>query len=231
MSRNRGKSVSIDTATAALPGTLRVPPNARGIVILADEDGGSRFGVRYQMLAACLEAADFGTLIVDLLTARELQDSERRFDLELLTNRLIGATLWLTQQPEAAGLSIGLFGGGSAAAAALRTAAELAPLIRAVVSRAGRPDLAATALSRIHAPTLIIVDGEEAEMLARDRAPLLKLLRETRSELAIVPDATGPFDEPAALAHVTELATDWFQSWLWHAPVRPLIYQYTPAHP
>lgn len=230
MSKSRGKTVCIETATAALQGKLRIPANARGVVIVADEGAGSPLSVRAQMIAGCLEAVGFGTLLVDLLTTREHEDAARRFDLELLTHRLIGATLWLTQQPEAARLPIGLFGGGTASAAALRTAAELAPLIRAVVSRAGRPDLASAVLPQIHAPTLIIVDSEEADILARDRAALLGLLRDTCSELAIVPDSIQLFDEPAALAHVTELATEWFESRLWRAPTRPLVWRYTPAH-
>lgn len=231
MGRIRGKTVRIETATAALPGLLRLPASPRGIVIFADGFGGNRFGVRTQMAAGCLEAAGFGTLLLDLLTPREEQDVEHRADLERMTNRLIGATLWLTQQPEAAGLPLGLFGSGIAAAPALRTAAELAPLIRAVVARGGRPDLAADALIQVQAPTLIIIGGEDTDLLVHQRAALLGLLRETRSELAIVPDAGDLFEEPAALEHVTELATHWFRTRLRREPPRVPAQRTPLAHP
>jgi dienelactone hydrolase len=159
-----------------------------------------------------LRQAGLGTLLVDLLTSEEESVDQYtrylRFDIELLAMRLLGATDWLRQQPETRDLAIGCFGASTGAGAALLAAAERPDLVRAVVSRGGRPDLAGPALIRVRAPTLLIVGGADAPVLdLNERA--MELL-EVEKELRIVPGATHLFEEPGALEEVARLAADWF---------------------
>ncbi|MFE0465025.1 dienelactone hydrolase family protein, partial [Kitasatospora sp. NPDC058965] len=149
-----------------------------------------------------------GTLLFDLLTEAEEADRANVFDTALLGRRLAGATRWLLDRPEARGLPVGYFGASTGAAAALRAAAEPGSPVAAVVSRGGRPDLAAARLPAVAAPTLLIVGGRDDVVLDLNRRARQRLRCPTR--LAVVAGATHLFEEPGALAQVAELATDWF---------------------
>jgi putative phosphoribosyl transferase len=218
-----GKAVTVSIGPVALPGDLALPPQAKGIVIFAHGSGSSRLSPRNRFVAEALHEGGIGTLLFDLLTEREDQDYSRRFDIALLTERLIGATRWLKQQPEARqeeapaqrgqqGLAIGYFGASTGSAAALFAAAELGDEISAIVSRGGRPDLAAPALSRVAAPTLLIVGGSDHAVLDLNRDAYHRL--RAAKHLSIVPGATHLFEEPGALEEVARLARDWFQKHL-----------------
>lgn len=204
------RAAEIRSGVVRLPADLAVPPDPLGWVVFAHGSGSSRLSPRNLYVAKTLNGARIATLLFDLLTAEEERDRRNVFDVELLAHRLEDATRWLRSQPEAAGRPIGYFGASTGAAAALIAAAELGPKIAAVVSRGGRPDLAAAWLSRVRAPTLLVVGGADPVVLElnREAARLLAC----RNELAVVPGATHLFEEPGALDQVAALATAWFTS-------------------
>ncbi len=207
-----GRDVRVTAVGIELEGNLAVPDAAHGVVLFAHGSGSSRHSPRNQYVARRLRQAGLGTLLVDLLTPDEESVDQYtrylRFDIELLAMRLLGATDWLRQQPETRDLAIGYFGASTGAAAALLAAAERPDLVRAVVSRGGRPDLAGPALIRVRAPTLLIVGGADAPVIdLNERA--MELL-EVEKELRIIPGATHLFEEPGALEEVARLAADWF---------------------
>jgi putative phosphoribosyl transferase len=200
----------------ALEGSLALPEGAAALVLFAHGSGSSRFSPRNRYVAGVLQRAGLGTLLIDLLTASE-EEEERyarhlRFDIGLLARRLVGVTHWVRSEPATRLLRIGYFGSSTGAAAALAAAATEPNRIGAVVSRGGRPDLAAEALPRVCAPTLLIVGGEDLDVLELNREALDLLQAEKRLE--IVPGATHLFEEPGALEHVAELASRWFASHL-----------------
>ena len=199
-----------------LDGDLSVPANARGIVIFAHGSGSSRFSPRNRYVAEQLRQAGFGTLLMDLLTPQEEAaddvTAELRFNIPLLAQRLELATEWLHQREDMADYDLGYFGASTGAAAALIAAAEMPELIRAVVSRGGRPDLAGDALSRVKAPTLFIVGGNDVPVIGMNREAFAVIPAEKRLE--IVPGATHLFEEPGALEQVARLAGDWFARYL-----------------
>jgi putative phosphoribosyl transferase len=193
-----------------------MPEPARGIVIFAHGSGSSRHSQRNRYVASVLQAKGLGTLLMDLLTREEeALDSisgHLRFDIELLGERVIAATDWLLTLPEAHAKRVGYFGASTGAAAAL-VAAEARPgQVAAVVSRGGRPDLAADALPRVLAPTLLIVGGADPLLLPLNREALATLRVEAKIEM--VPGATHLFEEPGALEAVAELAGRWFEKYL-----------------
>jgi len=206
------RTVEIDLGPVRLVGDLVIPAGATGIVVFAHGSGSSRHSLRNRAVAQALNDRGLATLLLDLLTVEEELDRANVFDIELLANRLMGTSTWLQRQPEAHDLVVGFFGASTGAAAALMAAAELGERIRAVVSRGGRPDLAASRLAEVTSPTLLIVGGN-------DRA-VLRLNREARamlrcpSELEIVAGATHLFEEPGALERVARLAADWFARYL-----------------
>jgi len=208
-------AVSIPAGDARLEGELVVPAGAAGIVVFAHGSGSSRHSPRNRMVAATLEEAGIGTLLVDLLTrAEEKADrlgGEYRFDIPLLGGRLVAIVDWL-RRDRGSPLPIGLFGASTGAAAALVAAAERPEDIAAVVSRGGRPDLAGPALRRVRAPTLLIVGGADEQVLELNRRALALLPGEKL--LAVVPGATHLFEEPGALEQVAALARDWFLRYL-----------------
>jgi pimeloyl-ACP methyl ester carboxylesterase len=207
------KTVRVEGGSGiALEGDLEVPERARGIVLFAHGSGSSRLSPRNQFVARVLREAGLGTLLFDLLTPREDAVYETRFDIDLLAQRLAAATAWMTRQPVAASLGVGYFGASTGAAAALIAAAELGPSIAAVVSRGGRPDLAEAALSRVTAPTLLIVGGLDDVVIDLNRQAYAGLRSEKR--LVIVPGATHLFEEPGTLEEAARLAADWFLQWL-----------------
>ncbi|MBI2158588.1 MAG: dienelactone hydrolase family protein [Candidatus Rokubacteria bacterium] len=202
--------VRVDSLT--LEGALAVPPAAGGIVLFAHGSGSSRKSPRNNFVARELRAGGLGTLLMDLLTPAEDALRATRFDIDLLTRRLTAATRWLADQPETKALPLGYFGASTGAAAALKAAAALGPDVRAVVSRGGRPDLAAPDLPRVQAPTLLIVGGLDDVVLDLNRRAYETLT--ARKELVVVPRATHLFEEPGALEEVARLARDWFTRYL-----------------
>lgn len=204
------EQVRIVVGDAVLDGDLVVPPNARGVVLFAHGSGSSRHSPRNRFVAQALQQAGLGTLLIDLLTRDEetidVRTAELRFDIPMLGRRLVAVTDWLASAAHEFG--IGCFGASTGAAAALIAAAERPGKVTAVVSRGGRPDLAADALLRVQAPTLLIVGGDDTPVIDLNRRALAQLRCE--KELAIVPGATHLFEEPGALEQVAQLAATWF---------------------
>lgn len=195
-----------------LEGDLAIPEGARGIVVFAHGSGSSRRSPRNRFVAQLLRKGGLATLLFDLLTQEEevmdMWSGHLRFNIGLLADRLVGVTDWVTGNPDTQSLRVGYFGASTGAAAALVAAADRPAVVRAVVSRGGRPDLAGPALPRVHAPTLLIVGGADVPVITLNEEALAKLRVEKR--LAIVPGATHLFEEPGALEEVARLALDWF---------------------
>jgi len=208
--------VRIPAGKAAINGNLTIPPKAKGIVLFAHGSGSGRFSPRNTMVAREINKAGMATLLIDLLTkdeeATDEFTGEFRFDISLLAERLIFATEWLTTNPNTASLAVGYFGASTGAAAALIAAAKLPKQIKAVVSRGGRPDLAGDYLSRVKAPTLLIVGGYDAEVLQLNKEAMEQL--PSKKKLTVVPGATHLFEEPGKLEQVAKLAIDWFSKHL-----------------
>lgn len=208
--------ITLPLGPVLLPGTVAMPPAASGLVIFAHGSGSSRLSSRNQAVARSLNLAGYATLLFDLLTAEEGADRAHVFDLVRLTRRLVAATHWVADRPALRGLPLGYFGASTGAAAALLAAAELPDDVAAVVSRGGRPDLAQKGLSRVLAPTLLIVGGDDPQVLELNRRAQRHL--RCPNHLVIVPGATHLFEEPGAMAAVTDAATGWFGQYL-RAPV------------
>jgi dienelactone hydrolase len=207
------QAVSVAIDGIVLNGDLGIPEHARGIVLFAHGSGSSRYSPRNRAVATELQDAHFATLLLDLLTAgEELAEAATRhlrFDIALLATRLLVATDWLRRQTETRDLPIGYFGASTGAGAALVAAAHRPDVVHAVVSRGGRPDLAGHALADVQAPTLLIVGGYDSPVIDLNR----DALRELRcvKQMEIIPRATHLFEEPGALAHVAQLARQWFE--------------------
>ena len=205
--------ITIDAGKVSLEGTLALPPGASGLVLFAHGSGSSRHSPRNRYVAQVLQADGIGTLLFDLLTREEESvdqyTAELRFDIGLLAGRLIGATRWVTTQPELQGLKLGYFGASTGAAAALVAAAKLPDAVCAVVSRGGRPDLAEDALDAVRAPTLLIVGGDDEPVIGMNRRALARLPH-VEKRLVVIPGATHLFEEPGKLEEVARIATEWF---------------------
>jgi putative phosphoribosyl transferase len=212
--------VAVRISPVGLSGDLVLPAGATGIVLFAHGSGSSRHSPRNRYVASVLNGGGFGTLLLDLLTEAEEQVDLRtrhlRFDIGLLAGRLVEATDWLKREPETRSLSVGYFGASTGAGAALVAAAERVNLVHTVVSRGGRPDLAGAALGRVRAPTLLIVGGEDDQVIRLNEEALSELRCE--KEFSIVPGATHLFEEPGALERVSELALQWFRRHQDHKP-------------
>lgn len=206
------RPVVISAGGVRLSGDVAIPDGARGLVLFAHGSGSSRFSPRNRMVAAELRRSGVGTLLFDLLTDREAGDRRRVFDIPLLAERLRHATTWVLAEPELRSLPVGYFGASTGAAAALAAAAEPQAPVSAIVSRGGRPDLAADSLPRVHAPTLLIVGGHDELVLDLNRRAL-ELLACTK-RLEVVPRATHLFGEPGALERVAQVAAEWFSRYL-----------------
>lgn len=210
--------VSIPAGDAAITGDLVVPPQAIGIVVFAHGTGSSRHSPRNRYVAGELHKAGLATLLIDLLTTAEERLDEAtggslRFDIGLLASRLSTASDWVRANPSTHALPIGYFGASTGAAGALvAAAAEWRGKIGAVVSRGGRPDLAHEALSAVRAPTLLIVGGDDLQVIELNRIALHELRCE--KTLEIVPGATHLFEEPGTLEQVAALAVEWFDRYL-----------------
>lgn len=206
------RPVEIPAGAATLHGDLTVPDGSRGIVLFAHGSGSSRHSPRNRYVAEVLRQARLGTLLMDLLTedeeAADARTGHLRFDIGLLAGRLVAATDWLTAAPATARLAIGYFGASTGAGAALVAAAERPLVVRAIVSRGGRPDLAGDALRRVAAPTLLIVGSRDRPVIGMNREAMAEMRAEVKLE--IVPGASHLFEEPGTLEIVAGLARDWF---------------------
>jgi dienelactone hydrolase len=234
MTDDDGTLVTIPTDGVMLEGNLHLPVSAKGLVVFVHGSGSSRHSPRNRHVARALREGGLGTLLIDLLTIEEERYDERtaelRFDIDLLTRRVVGVTDWLATQfsrrdprvaqaqspPErgsswggARDLSLGLFGSSTGAAAALVAAAARPRYVGAVVSRGGRPDLAHDALPKVRAPTLLIVGGMDPAVVRLNQEAFAVLACEKR--LDVVPGATHLFEEPGALDEVARLAREWFE--------------------
>ena len=207
------RAVTIPASEVKLAGDLTVPEGAQGVVLFAHGSGSSRHSPRNQFVARQLAEAGLATLLFDLLTPEEEErdrwTGEVRFDVFLLARRLALATQFVNEWPRTRSLKIGYFGASTGAAAALIAAAALPRLVGAVVSRGRRPDLASDALEYVQAATLLIVGGEDREVIELNRQAYARLFCEKRLE--IIPGATHLFEEPGALEAVARLATAWFR--------------------
>lgn len=206
--------IEIPFKNGKLYGDLIIPQHAEKIILFAHGSGSGRHSPRNKFVAQYLNKASLATLLLDLLTAEEevIDEMTRhlRFDIGLLAERLELASQYLKNNKETSPLDIGYFGASTGAAAALIAAAHLGPhVIKAVVSRGGRPDLAVESLSRVKSPTLLIVGGNDYEVIELNQQALEQL--NCKKELVIVPGATHLFEEPGTLEQVAELATDWFK--------------------
>ncbi len=205
----RNEVVRIPVDGAHIEGALELPDNPVGLVLFAHGSGSSRHSPRNNNVARVLREHGIGTLLMDLLTPEEDRDYSKRFDIDLLVERLRAAAHWVKQAPDIAALPVGYFGASTGAAAALRAAAH-EESVAAVVSRGGRPDLASPAeLAKVKAPALLLVGGQDFGVITLNEAAFADLACE--KQLLIVPGATHLFEEPGTLEEVAEKAADWFE--------------------
>lgn len=214
-----GTDLAIRAGGVTLEADVTVPDEARGAILFAHGTGSSRHSPRNRMVAGQLGDAGFATVLADLLTAAEEEQDARtgdlRFDIGLLTGRMTALVDWSTEAEEVRGLPVGLFGASTGAAAALMAAAQRPEAARAVVSRGGRPDLAAEALPQVRAPTLLIVGDHDPQVLRLNEQAAELLSAPHRVHL--VAGATHLFEEPGALPEVAAEAVRWFGSHLGEA--------------
>ena len=219
----REKAVRVPVGGTILQADFAVPESACAVVLFAHGSGSSRHSPRNRYVAKVLQGAGLATVLMDLLTPEEeafdAYTATLRFDIGLLAGRLEDAAGWLVDQPQTAQLPIGYFGASTGAAAALVAAAELPALVKAVVSRGGRPDLAGKALQHVAAPTLLIVGGRDSTVLELNRQAFAALPCEKKLE--IVPGATHLFEEPGSLESVAQLAKNWFVYYLSRTSAMP----------
>lgn len=195
-----------------LPGILRIPDAAGALIVFAHGSGSSRLSPRNTAVAEALNGHGMATLLFDLLTPAEERDRANVFDIPLLAGRLVEAVQWVDREPDLARLPLGLFGASTGAAAALVAAARLGARVGAVVSRGGRPDLAADALEHVTAPTLLVIGGHDHGVIELNEQAFARL--RARKALEIVPGATHLFPEPGAMDAVIALAAGWFATHL-----------------
>ena len=202
------RAAEIIAGPVHLPGILAWPPQPSGMVLFVHGSGSGRLSPRNAAVAQQLRAAGLGTLLFDLLTEAEAADRRNVFDIDLLSERLLAATAWLSRQPEMAGLPLGYFGASTGAAAALKAAATSPIDIASVVSRGGRPDLAGDALRLVRAPTLLLVGSRDPVVLDLNQMALAQLTCFAR--LVVIPGASHLFEEPGTLEETGRLAAAWF---------------------
>nr|WP_156925955.1 alpha/beta family hydrolase [Glycomyces arizonensis] len=206
------ETMMVPAGPVELEGELRVPDDAAGVVVFAHGSGSGRHSERNRFVARSLHEAGLGTLLFDLLTREESDDRAKVFDVDLLAERLVEVTNWLQNRPGPENEWVGYFGASTGAAAALRAATAPGVEVRAVVSRGGRPDLAADDLPNVRTPTLLIVGERDEDVLRLNYDAQRRLGGPSR--VTIVPGATHLFEEPGALESVAELAQDWFNEHL-----------------
>ena len=212
----KSRPISIPVDATGIQGDLNMPEGSTAIVVFAHGSGSSRHSSRNKYVAQALNDAGIATLLIDLLTADEeavdLETAHLRFNIDLLAERLSAITNWLRNQAATEKLHLGYFGASTGAAAALVAAARFPNAVEAIVSRGGRPDLAGTHLRGVHAPTLLIVGGNDPIVIELNRQAAAELRGEYRLE--IIPGAGHLFEEPGALKHVAILAREWFEDHL-----------------
>jgi len=210
------REVRVSAGPVTLEGNLGIPDNTRGLVLFAHGSGSGRHSPRNRYVAGALREAGLATLLIDLLTPEEeevdLRTRRLRFDIGLLADRLADATDWLAQEPDTHDFRVGYFGASTGAGAALVAAAKRLEAVSAVVSRGGRPDLAGEELSRVVAPTLLIVGGEDEPVIGMNREAFAQIRAEKKLE--VVPGATHLFEEPGTLEEVARIAAGWFARYL-----------------
>jgi alpha-beta hydrolase superfamily lysophospholipase len=206
------KDIRIPIGTTYLNGILRFKKDTKGIVLFSHGSGSSRFSSRNNYVADFLLTQGFSSLLFDLLTSEEDMIYSNRFDIDLLSERLLKATLWITNNKETKDLPVAYFGASTGAASALKAASFMKDTIKAIVSRGGRPDLAMDVLDKITTPTLLIVGGKDDVVIELNK----KAKRNISGicELKIVDGATHLFEEPGALDLVSKLTADWFDIYL-----------------
>lgn len=209
-------AVRIPVGRVMLEGDLAIPPGASNIILFAHGSGSSRLSSRNRYVARYLQREGLATLLFDLLTPQEEQvdnyNMQLRFDIGLLATRLSGATSWLKTQKDLGKMPVGYFGASTGAAAALIAENEHQDVVKAVVSRGGRPDLAGRALSIVKAPTLFIVGGNDYQVITLNEEAIERV--KAVKKMTIVPGATHLFEEPGTLEMVAELAASWFSKYL-----------------
>jgi len=211
-SSDKEQSVVVLADKVRLQGMLGVPAKPSGVVLFAHGSGSGRFSPRNTFVARVLQQGGLATLLIDLLEEWEAEDRRKVFDIDLLADRLLAATRWLAQDPRTRGLRLGYFGASTGAGAALQAAARSPEAAAAVVSRGGRPDLAAPYLPNVTAPTLLIVGGYDVPVIEMNEEALALLT--CPKELIIVPKASHLFEEPGTLEQVAEHALRWFVRYL-----------------
>ena len=204
--------IDIPLSSVILKGDLVIPENPIGIVIFSHGSGSSRFSSRNRMVAELIQKHNIATFLFDLLTEKEDQIYENRFNIDLLTSRLIETTEWLMEDKNTKGLPIGFFGASTGAASALRAAAYFGESAKAVVSRGGRPDMAITELPMVTAPTLLIVGGLDVPVIGMNKMAFDEL--QSVKEMKIIPGATHLFEESGKLLEVADLAIAWYKRYL-----------------
>ena len=213
------KTIEIPVIGSNLKGNLSIPKEPKALVLFSHGSGSSRFSKRNNMVAEILNEHNIATLLTDLLSPEEDKIYENRFDIELLTERLVSITNFVEQLPELKNLPIAYFGASTGAASALKAAAHLQKKIHAVVSRGGRPDLVYSDLKRVKAPTLLIVGSLDGVVVELNKQAFKFL--ECEKNLEIVNGATHLFEEPGKLQQVAEIATKWFEKYM----INPKIHQ------
>ncbi|MCL5410920.1 MAG: dienelactone hydrolase family protein [Patescibacteria group bacterium] len=208
----KNRAIKIPINSIFLEGILSVPKEASGIVIFAHGSGSSRLSPRNSFVAEYLQENGFATLLFDLLTEEEDRSYENRFDIDLLMERLEIVTDWVSKEPVTRKLKVGYFGASTGSAAAIKAAVGLENKISALVSRGGRPDLAAAEAADLRAPTLFIVGGNDRIVLELNSMIFDKI--KTDKKFAIVPGATHLFEEKGALEEVARLSAEWFKKYL-----------------
>ena len=206
------ENIEIPVGTTSLGGYLKIPYGAESIVVFVHGSGSSRHSSRNKLVAEMLYGEGFGILLFDLLSIEEDRDHNMKFDIGLLAQRLIQVTEWITTDKRTTGLNIGYFGASTGAAAALEAAAALGDKIHAIVSRGGRPDLAAHKLPLVSAPTLLIVGSLDYEVIGLNE--LAFNLLKAEKKIWIVEDASHLFEEPGKLEEIGVIAGDWFHKHL-----------------
>jgi dienelactone hydrolase len=212
LTKENKKTVEIHLGDVILRGNLFIPEKATGIVLFSHGSGSSRLSPRNNFVAEVIQQEGLATLLFDLLTEKEDRIYENRFEIELLTERLIAVTNWVLRNPETKGLHPGYFGASTGAASALMAAAHFGDQIKSIVSRGGRPDLGMQNIEKVKAPTLLIVGGTDDLVIQLNQKAFEKLQCERKFE--IVPGASHLFEEPGKLEIVARLSADWFSKWI-----------------
>jgi len=208
----KNEEINITLKSVVLIGNLSIPKNAKGIVVFSYGSGSGRLSGRNKLVAEMIQQHGFGTLLFDLLTEVEDQDYENRFNIDLLSSRLIETTEWLMQNKATKNYPIAYFGASTGAASAIRAAAYFEKKIKAVVSRGGRPDLALNVIHLVTAPTLLIVGQRDVSVIEMNKKAFDHLISE--KEMKIIPGATHLFEEPGKLIEVADLAILWYNNYL-----------------